>query len=414
MLMIIVLGVLLLAAGGAVAYLRAPRTSGVPAPGWFPDPASDEPRRRFWDGRAWTGHLAQGDVPADRGRRFRGRFWGPWVMWLLGSLAVLLAGTAVYRATGQVHVIGIVSLVSMSGVCWAFYRFVDRQLALRDVIGPLQVVAVAVATSGAVLLVAGPLNSWVIDTWGIRAATASVGLVEESTKLLVPLALFLLGTYRDPRAGIAIGLASGFGFAVTETTQYAYQLPQAGGPSFCSGVSISTDPASVAQAQVARIFMVSPLHWLWTGIAVAIAWRLWHLYGRRGTPAAVGGVLLVMVVHSLNDSSATAFCDQPEVGALVNTLKFALLPLMYLVFRAAARRSTPPQLVARTSRGWTPPHLPTRVGQDAPAVPAAPVAATATAAPVATAGPVAPVATDDGTAGDSDPEPGRDPAPPLR
>jgi RsiW-degrading membrane proteinase PrsW (M82 family) len=371
----ITLGVLLLAAGGATAYRRAPRTPtpGVPAPAWFPDPASDEPRQRFWDGRAWTGHVAPGEVAADRGRRFRGRFWGPWALWLLGSLVVLLGGAAVYRATGQVHVIGVVSLVSMSGVCWAFYRFVDRQLALRDVIGPLPVVAVAVATAGAALLVAGPLNSWVVDMWGIRTATATVGLVEEGTKVLVPLALFLLSAYRDPRAGIALGLASGFGFAVMETTRYAYQLPAASGPSFCSGVSIATDPATVAQAQVLRVLLVSPLHWLWTGIAVAIAWRLWHLDGRRGTPGAVGGLLLVMVLHSLNDSSATAFCDRPEVGSTVGVLKLVLLPLMYLVLRAAARRSTPPQLVARTSRGWTPPHLPTRVAGDAPAIAPAPV-----------------------------------------
>lgn len=355
----LVLAALAVAGGTWAAYRLASRGPGVPAAGWFPDPTSTTARRRFWDSRAWTRSVADGGEPAVQGHRFRGRFWGSWVGWLAGAVVVLVAGTALYRSTGQVHVIAATSLLGMAGVCWAFYRFVDRQLDLSRAIGPGQVLAVVVATSGAVLLVAGNLNGWVIDTYGIRTATATVGFVEESTKLLVPLALFLLGTYRDPRAGIGLGLAAGFGFAITETTQYAYQLPAASGPSFCGGVGIATDPASVAAAQVLRIVLVSPLHWLWTGIAVAVAWRLWHLHGRRGTPGAVGGMLLVMVVHSLNDSAATAFCDEPEIWSLIGVLKYGLLIVMYVVFRAGARRSTPPTLIGRVTRAWTPRHLPT-------------------------------------------------------
>ncbi|MBU5421273.1 PrsW family intramembrane metalloprotease [Cellulomonas hominis] len=373
--MITVLGVALLAVGTWAALVLARRdTRPAPASGWFPDPSADLPRRRLWDGRTWTARVAAGDTVADRGRRFRGRFWGPWVGWVLGSVVVMLAGSALYRATGEVQVIAATSFVGMALFCWAFYRFVHRQLALDDVVSPLQVAAVAVATAGAVILVAGNVNSWIIDGAGIRTATATVGFVEEGTKFLVPLALFLLGAYRDPRAGVGLGLASGFGFAITETVQYAYQLPAASGPSFCGGAGVPTDATSVAQAQIARVFLVSPLHWLWTGIAVAIAWRLWHLYGRRGTVGAVGGLLMVMVIHSLNDSSATAFCDDATAAGLAGVVKYALLPAMYLVLRAWARKSTPPSLIAATSRGWSPQHLPTGAPEDVPAGEGEPVA----------------------------------------
>ena len=360
-----VLAAVALAGGFFAAYRLAPRGPGVPAPGWFPDPSSDVVRQRWWDGRAWTGSLRDGGDAAPRGHRFRGRFWGTWALWLLGAVAVLVGGTALYRSSGEVHVIGATSLLGMAGVCCAFYGFVDRQLGLSTTVRGRHVVAVTVATSGATLVLAQPVNSWVIDTAGIRTATATVGLVEEGTKLLVPVLLLLLGSYRDPRAGIGIGLASGFGFAITEATLYAYQLPEAAGPSLCGGQGIPTDPSSVASAQVVRIVVAEPMHWLWTGIAVAVAWRLWHLHGRRGTAGAVTAFLAVAVAHSLNDSASSDLCDLPALDRFLGLERYGLLIASYLVFRAWARKSTPPTLVGRVTRAWTPRHLPTSPAADA-------------------------------------------------
>lgn len=64
-----------------------------------------------------------------------------------------------------------------------------------------------------------------------------------------------------------------------------------------------------------------------------------------------------MVVHSLNDSSVTAFCDNPAASTGAAGLRWVLVVVMYVVFRAWARKSVPPQLVGRVSRGWTPKHL---------------------------------------------------------
>ncbi|MFD6445075.1 PrsW family glutamic-type intramembrane protease [Promicromonospora sp. NPDC060204] len=355
---LVVVGAILFLAGTAGAFVAARPRDGVPAAGWYPDPSTRAARQRFWDSRAWTGEVADGGPASARGRHFHGQFWGPWVWYLVAAVVVLMAGSVVYQSSGNIHVMGVASLLGMAGVCWAFYRFVNRQLALDDVVGPVTVLAVAVGTSGAVLLVAANINSWIINDAGIAAATAWVGVVEEGTKLLVPLLLFVVGRYRDPRAGIAVGLASGFGFAITETTQYAYQTASASGPNFCGTGVLDATPAAVVQEQIFRVFTVSPLHWLWTGIAAAIAWRLWHLYGWRGTWGALGGIALVMVVHSLNDSSATAFCDDPAASSGAAVLRWVLVVVMYVVFRAWARKSVPPQLVGVVSRGWVPRRLP--------------------------------------------------------
>lgn len=354
---LVVIGAILFLAGTAVAFIAGRPRDGVPAPGWFPDPASRVARQRFWDGRAWTGQMADGGRASERGSRLRGSFWGSWVWRLLAAVVVLLVGSVLYQSSGNIHVMGLASLLGMAGVCWAFYGFVSRRLALHDVVGSLTIVSVVVGTSGAVLLIAANINSWIINGAGITTATAWVGVVEEGTKLLVPLLLFVLGRYRDPRAGIALGLASGFGFAITETTQYAYATATASGPNFCGTGTLDATPAAVVQEQIFRVFTVSPLHWLWTGIAAAIAWRLWHLYGRRGMWGALGGIALVMVVHSLNDSSATAFCDDPAASTVAVVLRWVLVVVMYVVFRAWARKSVPPQLVGVVGRGWVPRRL---------------------------------------------------------
>ncbi|MFF3063605.1 PrsW family glutamic-type intramembrane protease [Oerskovia sp. NPDC057915] len=355
--MLNILGAVLLIVGLLAAWRLAPQRPDVPAAGWFPDPAAKAPRSRRWDGQAWTAQVADGTEQANRGHHFRGRFWGRWVWILAAAVVVLVVGIVVYQTTENVHVMAVTSFVAMALVCWAFYGFVERQLALRDVVGLGQIAAVAVGSAGATLLIALNLNNLTGSIGGISLATALVGFTEESAKLLVPIVLFLLGTYRNPRAGVAIGLAAGFGFAIAETTLYAYEIAAASGPNFCGTETPAVTTGMVVSAQVARIFGVSPFHWLFTGIAVAIAWRAWHLYGRKGTPAAIGGILLVMVVHSLNDTSATLGCDTPAVQSLLALVRYGLVVAMYLVFKAWTRKHTPPQMIGAVSTGWTPKHL---------------------------------------------------------
>jgi len=352
-----VLGAVLLVAGFGAAWRAGRERPGTPTAAWHPDPSEYFPQSRWWDSRAWTARVRPADFAADRGRRFHGRFRGSWAWLVLGAVAVFAAGSVAYAATGSVHVMAAASFLAMTGAGWAFYRFTARQLALDDVIGWPAVIAVAVATAGVVLLVAAHANRAILDAGGVRTATAAVGFVEEGTKLLIPIGLFLIGRYRDPRAGIAIGLAAGFGFAITETTKYAYTTANASGPDLCGAAAGVPTVAEVIQAQAYRIVGVSPLHWLWTGIATAVAWRLWHLYGRHRTPATIGAILLVMVIHSANDMSATLDCDNAGVSGLGQLFRWAVLIAMYLVFKAMARKSTPPPLIGVVSKGWIPRRL---------------------------------------------------------
>ena len=67
---------------------------------------------------------------------------------------MMVVAEALWLRTGALPVLVGLSAVGMALVCLAFYRFVERQLDLAEVIGLREVVAIATAAAGTVLLVA--------------------------------------------------------------------------------------------------------------------------------------------------------------------------------------------------------------------------------------------------------------------
>lgn len=61
-----------------------------------------------------------------------------------------------------------------------------------------------------------------------------VGFIEEATKLIVPLVIFLVAHRRTSRMGAVIGIASGMGFAVLETMGYGFNALLAKGGNIAS------------------------------------------------------------------------------------------------------------------------------------------------------------------------------------
>ena len=334
--------------------------------GWYPDPCSRRARRRRWDGDTWTSEVADGGAPADRGRRFRGRFWGwAWVLPLVAAVVVVVVGGGFWLRTRDDGVLLAMSVVAMALGALAFYRFVDRQLALHEVVSGRTVLAAALAGVGTTILVAAPLDDLIITHVSLSAGLAMSGPVEEMTKLLVPIAAFLLAGLRSPRAGIAMGLASGFGFAVMEAGLYAHTVPLGGSPDPCTGGALPSPSTTFDfYEQINRLVLAEPLHWLATGFAVTVIWRQWHRGGPRLTVPAVGAVLLVMAAHSSFDTSTLLGCGGAGGAAVVYLVHYGVPFGLYLLLRAAARRSLPPALVGRVSRGWHPRRL---AGEEAPA-----------------------------------------------
>jgi protease PrsW len=122
--------------------------------------------------------------------------------------------------------------------------------------------------------------------------TIAIGLIEETCKLLVPLAIFLAGRYRREADGLLFGVASGMGFAAFESMGYGFTVLLASHGHI----------GSVEQVLFARTVLAPAGHGAWTGFICAVLWRA----RLRGAWSAVPLAFAVAVIlHALWDSVAT-------------------------------------------------------------------------------------------------------------
>lgn len=151
----------------------------------------------------------------------------------------------------------------------------------------------------------------------------SVGLIEESAKLIVPLAIFLTMRPHDPRGGIVLGIASGMGFATLETMGYGFQALLATG-----------NLGAVDLTLQLRALLSPACHIAWTGMATAALWRTSSAPERR---RAVGefvlAFLLAVLLHALWDGSTSL-----PVHVGITLFGFAIL--LWLIHRARREQVT--------------------------------------------------------------------------
>ena len=246
-------------------------------------------------------------------------------------LGVLLVGTGLFIAeertlvaTQNPNLVPSAILLGASIVPLAFLAFVyGRRLPYRV---PGAAVAVAAFLGGVIgTVVAATLEFDVARDLG-GLPMLGVGLIEETSKLLVPLALLLvLRDYRTRADGLLIGVACGAGFAALETMGYAFTTL------IKSGGSI-TDTVDVL---LLRGFLSPAGHMAWTGIAAAALYAAAATGRRREILQFVGAFVGAVVLHTLWDS----------MSSLIGTAVVAVLSLGFLgytVHRAAAAQEPAP------------------------------------------------------------------------
>jgi RsiW-degrading membrane proteinase PrsW (M82 family) len=242
-------------------------------------------------------------------------------------LGVLLVGTALFIAeertlvsTGNPNLVPSAILLGASIVPLAFVAFVyGRRLPYRI---PGAAVATAAFLGGVIgTIVAATLEFDAAHTLG-GLPMLGVGLIEETSKLLVPLALLLvLRGYRSRADGLLVGVACGAGFAALETMGYA----------FTTLIQSNGNLADTVDVLLLRGFLSPAAHMAWTGIAAAALYAAAATRRRREILQFVGAFAGAVVLHALWDSQTS----------LIGTAVIAVLSLgllTYTAYRAAPRR----------------------------------------------------------------------------
>ncbi|MQA76878.1 MAG: PrsW family intramembrane metalloprotease [Streptosporangiales bacterium] len=115
-----------------------------------------------------------------------------------------------------------------------------------------------------------------------------VGLIEETAKLVVPVALLLFLPSRGRQAGVIIGIASGMGFATLETMGYGF-----------SALLSERSIAAVDQTLLLRGLLAPAGHVAWTGMTTAALWRIPTAPHRaRAALLAIGALVLAVLLHT--------------------------------------------------------------------------------------------------------------------
>lgn len=161
-----------------------------------------------------------------------------------------------------------------------------------------------VAVSGGVLgtVSAGTLEHDALHLMG-GLPPLLIALIEECTKLAVPLVVLAVGRSHEPRDGVIIGVASAMGFASLETMGYAFQT-------FLASHTLR----SVEDTLMLRALTAPAGHLAWTGVTCAALWALRGAAGRdrwRAAARLAAVFTAAVLLHAAWDSATSLWVHIP-------------------------------------------------------------------------------------------------------
>ena len=255
-----------------------------------------------------------------------------WLQILVSGLMLLFLLERTLIATSSLNYVPSVILLGAILVPITFVTYLYERLPNWNVSLPA---LAACFVWGGVLgtVVAGTLEYDVARTLGFLPKLA-IGLIEESAKLIVPLAFYFLGRYRSEAAGIVLGVTTAAGFAALETMGYG----------FVSLLSSRGNLEVLDEVLLVRGLSSPAGHMSWTGLVCAVLWRERLKVGHATLNWRVGGAFLTAVVlHTLWDTFASigsaTFVE--FLGVMLLSLLVAVVSLVLLIRRVReARRAS--------------------------------------------------------------------------
>lgn len=335
---------------------------GVPPPDTYPTGTVGVARE--WDGHAWAEQIipdaSAPELPWQRKPlRFLARPYF-WIWFVPLAVATGIAFLAVRNDAARL-LVGA-GLAAMAGPCIAFVLFLRRRNLWQQAIRTRAVFGWGSVAGIVSVIVAALIETPFLAYFKGWEAEFIAGPVEETSKLLIPVILYLVGARRDPRAGFAIAVVGATLFGFIEG------FLKIAGPALAAShqtlPALAPHPFSLPELVVgstAPIFYTvgTPaselLHPVLTGFIVAAAWRSGWVR-RRFWPVLIGTWAIASTVHSLGDVAlGYSATHSAEIQGIV-IIASILLPLLWylLLMRGSARQLPSPTVTAQNPPPWRP------------------------------------------------------------
>lgn len=253
-----------------------------------------------------------------------------WLRVFVGGLVLLYLVERVLVETGNPNFVPSALLLGAFLVPVTFVTYLYERLPDWEI--PLPTLAICFLWGGVLgTVVAGTVEYDLAKTLGFLPKLG-IGLVEESTKMIVPLVFYFLGRHRSEAAGIILGVSTAMGFAALETMGYGF-------------VSLLQSRGSLGVLDEVLLVrgLLSPAgHAAWTGLVCAVLWRERLRVGRATVNARVAGAFVTAVVlHALWDTfnglRGATFSAFLSIEALSLLLAIVSLTLLIARVREASR-----------------------------------------------------------------------------
>ncbi len=221
------------------------------------------------------------------------KIFRPWLLVLVVGLLLFFGAVQAGKA-GNPGLFPAVVLLGAFVVPTAFVTYVgeyERRLdrGRHPTISPRSILWSSLVGGLIGVVIAGVLEYEALRRLG-TLQLFGVGFIEESAKLILPLAIFLRGRYKSEVDGLLFGVASGMGFAALETVGYG----------FTAYLQSRGNIDVVQQVLLVRGLLSPAGRAAWTGLVCAVLWRERQRKGYGVLNLAVGGVfILAVVLHAL-------------------------------------------------------------------------------------------------------------------
>ncbi len=255
-----------------------------------------------------------------------------WFQVLVTGTVLFFIVQGAFLATDNPNFVPTLLFLGAFVVPTSFVLYVYEREPVRDI--PLPLLAVSFLWGGIVATVA----AGVLEYQTLRALGPlqlfGVGFIEESTKLFMPMILFVFAArYRSEAHGLVFGVAAGMGFAALESMGYGF-----------TALMRSQGDVRDAESLLLVRGLLSPAgHAAWTGLVCAVLWRERAKTGRFVVNRAVFGAFAAAVLlHALWDIfdslSGPTFIDAAGIEILSAAVALVSLRLLFHMVGEAARK----------------------------------------------------------------------------